>query len=96
METKANGLRAGEIVNGVETKYTLHGLLIMHRTVGDDMIQFFCDAQLYPVKVNYNGAVYDFSHNLRGGITEMVDETNAMVVKSNIMFEMCKLVRRVL
>ena len=96
METKANGLRVGEIVNGVETKYTLHGSLIMHRTVGDDMLQFFCDAQLHPIKVNYNGAVYDFGHNLQGGVAEMVEDTNAMVIRSNIMFEMCKLARGVL
>ena len=33
-----NGLRVGKVVNGVETKYQLHGKLIMHMTVGEDKL----------------------------------------------------------
>ena len=59
-----NGLRVGKVVNGVETKYQLHGKLIMHMTVGEDNLHFFYDAQSRPAKISYNGVIYTYIHNL--------------------------------
>lgn len=40
----ANGLRTHKIVNGVVTKYTLHGKNVVHMTKGSDELHFFYDA----------------------------------------------------
>ena len=63
-----NGLRVGKIVNGVETRYTLHGKTVTHMTVGNDWMHFFYDAQGRPAKVRYNGTIYSYIHNLQGDI----------------------------
>ena len=63
-----NGLRTSKIVNGVETKYTLHGQKLVHMTVGDDNLHFFYDRQGRPAKVGFNGMIYTYVHNLQGDI----------------------------
>ena len=80
-----NGLRIGKIVteNGVATttNYTLHGKLITHMTVGSDNLHFFYDAQSRPAKVNYNGNIYTYLHNLQGDIIGILDSSGALVVE---------------
>ncbi len=51
----ADGLRVQKTVNGVATKYTLHGKNVVHMTSGDDELHFFYDAQNRPAVVVYNG-----------------------------------------
>ena len=83
--TVPNGLRIGKIVteNGVATttNYTLHGKLITHMTVGSDNLHFFYDAQSRPAKVNYNGNIYTYLHNLQGDIVGILDSTGSLVVE---------------
>ena len=67
-----NGLRVGKVVNGTETKYQLHGKLIMHMTVGEDNLHFSCDAQSRPAKVSYNGVLYTYVHNLQGDVVGLL------------------------
>ena len=80
-----NGLRIGKIVteNGVATttNYTLHGKLITHMTVGSDNLHFFYDAQSRPAKVNYNGNIYTYLHNLQGDIVGILDNAGNLVVE---------------
>ena len=46
-----NGLRVQKTVNGVVTKYTLHGKNIVHMTQGSNELHFFYDAQNKPAVV---------------------------------------------
>ena len=56
----ADGLRVQKAVNGVATKYTLHGKNVVHMTSGEDEMHFFYDAQNRPAVVVYNGVPYDY------------------------------------
>ena len=76
-----NGLRVGKIINGAETKYTLHGKLITHMTVGNDNLHFFYDAQSRPAKVSFNGTVYTYIHNLQGDVVGLLDNSGNLVVE---------------
>ena len=67
-----NGLRVDKVVNGTETKYQLHGKLIMHMTVGEDNLHFSYDAQSRPAKVSYNGVLYTYVHNLQGDVVGLL------------------------
>ena len=80
-----NGLRTQKIVteNGVTTttNYTLHEKLLMHMTCGSDDLHFFYDANSRPAKVEYNGTLYTYAHNLQGDIVGILDSTGALVVE---------------
>ena len=71
----------GKIVNGVETRYTLHGKTVTHLTVGNDWMHFFYDAQGRPAKVRYNGTIYSYIHNLQGDIAGILDGNGNVVVE---------------
>ncbi len=75
------GLRVSKIVNGMETKYLLNGKQVMHLTVGNDKLHFFYDAQGWPAKVNYNGVIYTYIHNLQGDVVGLLDNAGALVVE---------------
>ena len=47
-------------VNGVVTKYTLHGKNVVHMTSDTDELHFFYDAQNRPAVVVYNGTAYAY------------------------------------
>ena len=76
-----NGLRVGKIVNGIETRYTLQGKLVMDVTNGNDKLHFFYDAQNRPAKVSFNGVMYTYVHNLRGDVVGIIDNSNMVVVE---------------
>ena len=76
-----NGMRVGKNVNGVETRYTLHGKTVTHMTVGNDWMHFFYDAQGRPAKVRYNGTIYSYIHNLQGDIVGILDGNGNVVVE---------------
>ena len=80
-----NGLRTQKIVteNGVTTttNYTLHGKLITHMSCGNDNLHFFYDAQSRPVKVQHNGTMYTYMHNLQGDIVGLLDNSGTLVVE---------------
>ena len=72
------------------TEYTLHGKLITHltkRTVDEngeestEELHFFYDAQSRPAKVNCNGVIYTFVHNLQGDIVGIIDNAGTLVVE---------------
>ena len=76
----ADGLRVQKTVNGVATKYTLHGKNIVHMTSGTDELHFFYDAQNRPAVVVYNGAAYAYVKSLQGDIVAILDENGNAVV----------------
>ena len=76
----ADGLRVQKTVNGVATKYTLHGKNIVHITSGTDELHFFYDAQNRPAMVVYNGAAYAYVKSLQGDILAILDENGNTVV----------------
>ena len=69
-----NGLRIQKTVNGVVTKYTLHGKNIVHMTQGGNELHFFYDAQNRPAVVVYNGTAYAYVKSLQGDIVAILDE----------------------
>ena len=76
----ADGLRVQKTVNGVVTKYTLHGKNIVHMTSGTDELHFFYDAQNRPAVVVYNGTAYAYVKSLQGDIVAILDENGNTVV----------------
>ena len=78
--TSENGLRVQKTVNGVATKYTLHGKNIVHMTSGTDELHIFYDAQNRPAVVVYNGTAYAYVKNLQGDIVAILDENGNTVV----------------
>ena len=76
----ADGLRVRKMVNGVATKYTLHGKNVVHMTSGTDELHFFYDAQNRPAVVVYNGVPYAYVKSLQGDIVAILDENGNTVV----------------
>ena len=89
-----NGLRTQKkIVEGGTTTtydYTLHGKLITHLTKGTkntngvtttEELHFFYDVQSRPAKVEFNGTVYTYLHNLQGDIVGIIDSSGSIVVE---------------
>ena len=76
----ADGLRVQKTVNGVVTKYTLHGKNVVHMTSGTDKLHFFYDAQNRPAVVVYNGTAYAYVKSLQGDIVAILDENGNAVV----------------
>ena len=76
----ADGLRVQKTVNGVVTKYTLHGKNVVHMTSGTDELHFFYDAQNRPAVVVYNGTAYAYVKSLQGDIVAILDENGNAVV----------------
>ena len=76
----ADGLRVQKTVNGVATKYTLHGKNVVHMTSGMDELHFFYDAQNRPAVVVYNGVPYAYVKSLQGDIVAILDENGNTVV----------------
>ena len=76
----ADGLRVQKTVNGVVTKYTLHGKNVVHMTSGADELHFFYDAQNRPAVVVYNGTAYAYVKSLQGDIVAILDENGNAVV----------------
>ena len=76
----ADGLRVQKTVNGVATKYTLHGKNVVHMTSGTDELHFFYDAQNRPTVVVYNGTAYAYVKSLQGDIVAILDENGNTVV----------------
>ena len=69
----ADGLRVQKTVNGVVTKYTLHGKNVVHMTSGTDELHFFYDAQNRPAVVVYNGTAYAYVKSLQGDIVALLN-----------------------
>ena len=76
----ADGLRVQKTVNGVVTKYTLHGKNVVHMTSGTDELHFFYDAQNRPAMVVYNGTAYAYVKSLQGDVIALLDGTGNVVV----------------
>ena len=76
----ADGLRVQKTVNGVATKYTLHGKNVVHITSGADELHFFYDAQNRPAVVVYNGVPYAYVKSLQGDVIAILDAAGNVVV----------------
>ena len=82
----SNGLRTQKKVTKFDgtveiTNYTLHGKLLTEMTCGEDRLHFFYDAQNRPAKVNYNGVLYTYVHNLQGAVVGIFDNAGKLVVE---------------
>ena len=75
-----NGLWIQKTVNGVATKYTLHGKNVVHITSGADELHFFYDAQNRPAIVVYNDVPYAYVKNLQGDVIAILDAAGNVVV----------------
>ena len=81
-----NGLRTQKKVTKADgtvetTDYTLHGKLITHLTRGEDEMHFFYDNESRPAMVDFNGALYSYTHNLQGDIVGILDSSGNLVVE---------------
>ena len=76
----ADGLRVQKMVNGVVTKYTLHGKNVVHMTSGADELHFFYDAQNKPAVVIFNGIAYAYLYDLQGDVIGLVDNNGTQMV----------------
>ena len=76
----ADGLRVQKTLNGVATKYTLHGKNVVHMTSGTDELHFFYDAQNRPAVVVYNGTAYAYVKSLQGDIVALLNGAGNVVV----------------
>lgn len=76
----ADGLRVQKTVNGVVTKYTLHGKNVVHMTSGADELHFFYDAQNKPAVVIFNGIAYAYLYDLQGDVIGLVDNNGTQMV----------------
>ena len=76
----ADSLRVQKTVNGVVTKYTLHGKNVVHMTSGTDELHFFYDAQNRPAVVVYNGVPYAYVKSLQGDVIAILDAVGNVVV----------------
>ena len=76
----ADGLRVQKTVNGVVTKYTLHGKNVVHMTSVTDELHFFYDAQNRPAVVVYNGVPYAYVKSLQGDVIAILDAAGNVVV----------------
>ena len=76
----ADGLRVQKAVNGVATKYTLHGKNVVHMTSGADELHFFYDAQNKPAVVIFNGIAYAYLYDLQGDVIGLVDNNGTQMV----------------
>ena len=52
------------------TNYTMSGKRLVHLSSGAHELHFFYDAQGRPAKVDYNGVIYTYVHNLQGDIVK--------------------------
>ena len=76
----ADGLRVQKTVNGVATKYTLHGKNVVHMTSGTDELHFFYDTQNKPAVVIFNGIAYAYLYDLQGDVIGLVDNNGTQMV----------------
>ena len=76
----ADGLRVQKTINGVATKYTLHGKNVVHMTSGTDELHIFYDAQNRPAVVVYNGTAYAYVKSLQGDVIAILDAAGNVVV----------------
>ena len=96
-EYNAQGLRTKKTVTLLgkvtETEYILHGKLVTEMVVRkydaatptqiteENVLHFFYDAQSRPAKVEYDGEMYSYLHNLQGDIVGIVDGSGEVVVQ---------------
>ncbi len=82
-----NGLRVRKTVANTSGyvyttyNYIWHGGQLAHMTKGTDELHFFYDAQGRPAKVDYNGVIYTYVHNLQGDIVGILDGNGTVVVE---------------
>ena len=81
-----NGLRTQKKVTKADgtvetTDYTLHGKLITHLAKGNNKLHFFYDNESRPAMVDFNGALYSYTHNLQGDIVGILDSSGNLVVE---------------
>ena len=89
-----NGLRVQKVVTSgtkvTTTAYTLNSSRVVYAkvtektdgtTTATNTMYFYYGAQGRPAKVNFNGTMYTYIHNLQGDIVGMLDRSGALVVE---------------
>ena len=76
-----NGIRTKKTVNGVETKYTYVGSMLVSQKTGDEVINFAYTAGGAPYGFTYNGQSYFYLLNLQGDVIGIYDGNGNVVVE---------------
>ena len=75
----AGGIRTQKTVNGVTTNYYLDGNSILRQVTGNDVLEFFYDANGV-LGFYYNNTPYYYLKNLQGDIVGILDANGTQVV----------------
>ena len=76
-----NGIRTKKTVNGVETKYTYVGSMLVSQKTGNEVINFAYTAGGAPYGFTYNGQSYFYLLNLQGDVIGIYDGNGNVVVE---------------
>lgn len=76
-----NGIRTKKTVNGVETKYTYVGSMLVSQKTSDEVINFAYTAGGAPYGFTYDGQNYFYLLSLQGDIIGIYDSTGTVVVR---------------
>ena len=67
------GIRTSKTVNGTTHNYVYASGKLLRETYGENVLDFFYDANGRPFALNYNGTVYYYILNVQGDVLRMVD-----------------------
>ena len=76
-----NGIRTKKTVNGVETKYTYVGSMLVSQKTSDEVINFAYTVGGAPYGFTYDGQNYFYLLSLQGDIIGIYDSTGTVVVR---------------
>ena len=75
----SDGIRTQKTVNGVTTNYYLNGSSVLRQVTGNDVLEFFYDANGV-LGFYYNNTPYYYLKNLQGDIVGILDANGTQVV----------------
>ena len=78
-EYNTDGIRTQKTVNDVTTKYYLNGSSVLRQVTGDDVLEFFYDANGV-VGFYYNNTPYYYLKNIQGDVIGILDADGTQVV----------------
>ena len=73
------GIRTSKTVNGTIHNYVYASGKLLRETYGENVLDFFYDANGRPFALKYNGTVYYYILNVQGDVLRMVDADGTVV-----------------
>ena len=73
------GIRTSKTVNGTTHNYVYASGKLLRETYGENVLDFFYDANGRPFALKYNGTVYYYILNVQGDVLRMVDADGTVV-----------------